>query len=186
MERIVLICGPSGAGKDTLLKEAREYFKDYPNVNFVTRYITRSPDEFEDNFYVCTRAFNILKESGFFLIDWSAYGYFYGIPKYQIREGCCNFISVSRSAVPLFEQKFEDVHTVLITANIKTIEQRLHTRNRESPVQVRERIKRYFIDFNAKNKIEFKNEGTFQVVREGFISLCQGLILDFFQGQDKK
>ncbi len=64
--KIVLIVGPSGVGKDTLLKEVK---KVLTSVNFVDRYITRKPDENESNYYLDEYSFEILKNNGFFYFN---------------------------------------------------------------------------------------------------------------------
>ena len=184
MKNIILICGPSGAGKDTLIREARKYFASYPRVNFVKRYITRPPDEFEDNFFVCEQGFNILMRSNFFLVTWKSYGYYYGIPEYLIREDCCNFISVSRKTISFFEEKFKNVFTIYVTADYETIKKRLTYRNREDMNILKQRLDRYSFDVEAKNKIVFKNQGPIEVSVENFISLCSSIISNFLDNGD--
>jgi len=41
---LVLVVGPSGAGKDSLLKAAREEFRGDPRIGFARRVITRPAD----------------------------------------------------------------------------------------------------------------------------------------------
>lgn len=57
MQKIVLIVGASGVGKDSLLK----IIKSKIDANFVKRYITRIPDENESNYFIDEEAFTILK-----------------------------------------------------------------------------------------------------------------------------
>ena len=64
MKQIVLVVGASGVGKDTLLKEAQNKM----SFNFVKRYITREPDKNEQNYYVEENAFEVLKNSDFFIM----------------------------------------------------------------------------------------------------------------------
>lgn len=175
-EKIVLICGPSGAGKDFLIKEASAYFKDNQKVNFVSRYITRPPDSFEQNYFVCKEGFNTLQKNGFFLIWWESFGNLYGIPKNQIKAKCVNFISVSRTVIDFFENNFTDVCTIFVTADFNVIYERLLKRNREDEKIIKKRLERYNLHFNAKNKVIFKNQGPTEVVKENFISLCASFL----------
>ncbi|WP_044416679.1 hypothetical protein [Halarcobacter anaerophilus] len=58
MKKIILIVGASGVGKDSLLKS----LKGKININFVKRYITREPDQNENNYYIDDEAFHRLKK----------------------------------------------------------------------------------------------------------------------------
>lgn len=176
--KIVLICGPSGAGKDTLLKEAKFFFKDNKFVNFVPRYITRPPDVFEKNFYICKEGFSVLKQNGFFLVTWETFGHMYGIPKHFIKNNCVNFISVSRTVIKFFENNFDEVYTIFVTADFPVIYDRLKKRNRENEDMIKQRLQRYTLSCDAKNKIIFKNQGPYEVVKENFISLCMSFLTD--------
>ena len=44
MGRLVLVVGPSGAGKDTLINRAKEALKGDPRFHFVRRVVTRAAD----------------------------------------------------------------------------------------------------------------------------------------------
>jgi len=50
--RLVLVVGPSGAGKDTLLRLAQAACADDRNVVFPRRVVTRESSEAEDNISV--------------------------------------------------------------------------------------------------------------------------------------
>ena len=62
---IILVVGPSGSGKDTLLHSSRRYFAGIDTIAFARRYITRPPDENEDNYYIDAIAFEYLEKGGF-------------------------------------------------------------------------------------------------------------------------
>jgi ribose 1,5-bisphosphokinase PhnN len=47
--KLVLVVGPSGAGKDTLLSLARAACADDPTIVFVQRLVTREDSSAEDN-----------------------------------------------------------------------------------------------------------------------------------------
>jgi ribose 1,5-bisphosphokinase PhnN len=64
--KVILVVGPSGAGKDTLLRAAREHFAAVPSLGFARRYITRPPGVDEDNYYVDEVGFSLLENAAFF------------------------------------------------------------------------------------------------------------------------
>ena len=74
---LVLVVGPSGAGKDSLLNAARAAFADDPRIHFVRRVITRPADPGGEDH-------EPVNEAGFaarsFALSWSAHGLSDGIP----------------------------------------------------------------------------------------------------------
>lgn len=152
--KIVLIVGPSGAGKDTLLRHAKEVFGE--KLNFVKRYITRQADINESNYYIDEYAFEVLRHNGYFASNWSAHGNFYGIPKGFLNAGV-NIISISRARIADFEKLYDNVYTINISISKDKLRQRLIDRGRESLEQVEKRLERSYEKIEAKNLIEFDN-----------------------------
>ncbi|MDK2921429.1 MAG: ribose 1,5-bisphosphokinase [Desulfonauticus sp.] len=150
--KIFLVTGPSGAGKDTLIKLAKEYLKDNKEIIFLKRYITRKPDKNEENYYLSREAFFILEKSGFFFTTWKAYNNLYGI---SFNEICLKnkkvIISISRKKVSCFERKFNYVHTLYITESVEKIEERLNMRKREPDDMIKKRLSRYNIMPDTNN-----------------------------------
>ncbi|KIM02484.1 MAG: hypothetical protein KN64_15115 [Sulfurovum sp. AS07-7] len=99
MVKIVLIVGASGVGKDTLLKAIQNVVK----ANFITRYITRVPDNNESNYYIGKDDFEHLRKSDFFVSSWEAHGNIYGISQTSIKDGL-NIISISREAIKILKK----------------------------------------------------------------------------------
>src|SRR5215831_8574453 len=78
--RLVLVVGPSGAGKDTLIARARATCRDDASVVFPRRIVTRPPSIFEANEFMPPSAFEQAAANGAFAIWWSAHGHMYRIP----------------------------------------------------------------------------------------------------------
>ncbi len=169
--RIILIVGPSGVGKDTLINAIKGKVK----ANIVTRYITRPPDKFEQNFYVDKDAFLILKQNDFFLSTWEAHSNFYGIPVNQIKNGT-NIISVSRTVIGEFEEKFEDTITINISAPKEVVVERLMKRHRESQEEIKKRLERFSLKVKAKKLITFENKEELSDSIREFKDLIDSLI----------
>ncbi|WP_044414941.1 AAA family ATPase [Halarcobacter anaerophilus] len=168
--KIVLIIGPSGAGKDTLIKEAKKEFKE--KINFVKRYITRESDVNESNYYIDEYAFEILRHNSYFASSWNAHGNFYGIPKRFIKNGI-NLISISRGRIKDFENLYEKVYTINITLPKEILKQRLLKRGRENKEDIEKRVQREYEKIEAKNLIEFDNLASIEDSKKNFISLLK-------------
>ena len=78
---LVLVVGPSGAGKDTLIGRARETLANDPRFSFPRRIITReaTPD-LEDHDTIAKAEFDRHKLRGDYALDWEAHGLSYALP----------------------------------------------------------------------------------------------------------
>lgn len=85
---LIVISGPSGAGKDTVLTRLKNAI---PNSEFVTTLTTRTkrPKEKENINYqfVSLEAFHKLKKENALLESANVYGNWYGVPKDPVRSG---------------------------------------------------------------------------------------------------
>src|SRR5262245_23697083 len=77
--RVVLVVGPSGAGKDTILNEVRARFADDVRFVFPRRIVTRAPSSIEDNEAVSAAKFELLVRHGAIALHWNAHGLRYGL-----------------------------------------------------------------------------------------------------------
>lgn len=176
--QIVLIVGASGTGKDSLLRSARSYYQNDPRFCFARRYITRPADANEDNFYIDRAGFQILKNHGYFITDWSANGNLYGIP-WSATENCPEatlFCSVSRTAIRSFEKQFPQVSAIQITARPEMLLDRLTKRGREDSDAIKKRIARAQEPCRAKNLILFDNTAPLSKTTISFIDLLPELV----------
>lgn len=173
--KIVLIVGPSGVGKDTLIKESKKELKK--KINYVKRYITRKPDKNEKNYYVDDFAFEILKHNSYFASTWNAHGNSYGIAKSSIKAGV-NIISISRSKIEDFEKQYENVYTINVTVPKDELRNRLLLRNRESEIEIEKRLNRSYAKIAAKNLIEFDNSKSIEESNEDFVELLDRILND--------
>jgi len=86
---LVIISGPSGVGKDTIIEALRRRPRD-PDYHYVVTCTTRArrPGEIDGLSYqfLSTEAFLALRESGGLLEANEVHGHWYGTPRAQVRE----------------------------------------------------------------------------------------------------
>lgn len=169
-EKIILIVGASGVGKDSLIKEAKKELKN--KFNFIRRYITRKPDKNEKNYFLEDSAFKLLKENDYFISSWEAHGNFYGISKDTIKKET-NIISISRSKIDDFEKVFDNVYVINITLNKEELKNRLIKRGRETKEEIQKRLDRSYDKIEAKKLINFENDKPFEESKKTFIRLLK-------------
>lgn len=143
--RLVLVVGPSGAGKDTLLGLAQDALADDGDVVFVRRVVTREASAHENNEQVTPDAFRAAREDGAFAIAWEAHGLCYALPRAiddDIRAGRSVVANISRTVIPALRAAYADVVVVSITAPAEVLAARLAARGRASDGPIDDRLKR--------------------------------------------
>jgi ribose 1,5-bisphosphokinase len=143
--RLVLVVGPSGAGKDTLLGMARAASTDDANIVFVRRVVTREASSAEDNEQMSVDAFREATARGAFAVHWEAHGHAYGLPRSiedDIRAGRTVVANVSRTVIPTLRHAYANVMVVSITAPADVLAGRLAMRRRGSDGNISQRLAR--------------------------------------------
>lgn len=137
---IVAVVGPSGAGKDTLIRGVCAARPDWRRVR---RVITRSrADATEDCEAVTVSEFNAWKAAGMFALDWEAHGLLYGIPRSQIEGGGVVLFNGSRAALPEARRRLAHLRVIVVTAPAPILAARLAARGRETQAAIQARIER--------------------------------------------
>lgn len=142
---LILIVGPSGAGKDTLLDAAKAHFEGDRSLAFWQRVITRA-DQTGERHIVATEAefVRVQGEGGFFLA-WEAHGLKYGVGigiLDELRSGRTVVASVSRQIIAEARAKWPRTRVIHVTAHEAVRRERLLARGRESPGGIDERLAR--------------------------------------------
>lgn len=160
--RLVLVVGPSGAGKDTLIELVREACRDNERVLFPRRIVTRPSSAAEDNETLSEAEFAAAIADGAFAVHWRAHGHCYGLPvaiNEAIREGRCVVANVSRSVVPALRAAYADVVVVSVTAPVEVLAQRLAARSRDTDGPLEERLQRAVDDTALQPDVTIVNVG---------------------------
>ncbi|WP_422367090.1 phosphonate metabolism protein/1,5-bisphosphokinase (PRPP-forming) PhnN [Pelagibius sp.] len=144
--RLVLVVGPSGVGKDSIINAAKAELASQVDYVFPRRIITRQSDpNSEDHDTVGADEFERLCAQGAFFLHWPAHGLRYALPgtiATQLSEGATVIANVSRSVISEARAKHSDTLVIRITASPEVLEQRLLNRGREDLAAVRRRLTR--------------------------------------------
>jgi ribose 1,5-bisphosphokinase len=133
--RLVLVVGPSGAGKDTLIDLARGLCRHDATIVFARRVVTREASSFEDNSQATPDAFQRALANGLFAVHWEAHDLHYALPSAiddDITAGRTVVANVSRTVVDALRAAYREVVVVLVTAPADVLAARLAARTRSS------------------------------------------------------
>jgi ribose 1,5-bisphosphokinase len=143
--RLVLVVGPSGAGKDTLIGLARAACADDRNIVFPRRVITREASASEDNEEVSPGTFQEALARGEYAMHWEAHGHCYALSRAiddNIRAGHTVVVNVSRTVIAAMRRAYSTVLVILITAPPDVLAERLAMRGRGSDGRIEHRLHR--------------------------------------------
>ncbi|TYO64026.1 phosphonate metabolism protein/1,5-bisphosphokinase (PRPP-forming) PhnN [Bradyrhizobium hipponense] len=161
--RLVLVVGPSGAGKDTLLRLAQAACIDDHDIVFPRRVVTRESSAAEDNIAVSADEFRRALDHGGFAVHWPAHGHSYALPldiNDDVRAGRTVVANVSRTVIATLRGTYANVVVVAITAPPDVLAQRLAARARHSDGDIAERLARSVDDASAHADVTILNAGS--------------------------
>ena len=160
---LVLVVGPSGAGKDTLIGAAKVALAGDSRFVFPRRSVTRpSIATIEDHDSVTAEQFALRKANGAYALSWDAHGLSYGLPASLADDLAAGRVVVSngsRAMVGAAQQKFPGTVVLLVEASADVRARRLSGRGRESAAEVSERLAREVPDVPA-GAVRIDNSGS--------------------------
>lgn len=142
---LVAVCGPSGAGKDSLLRRVQEASSNAGRIVFPRRIVTRPVSAFEDHDTATIEEFDQMLANDGLAFWWDAHGLKYGLASSvddDIRAGRCVMCNVSRTVIPELRIRYSQVVAVLITAPHEILAARLAARARATDGDLPERMAR--------------------------------------------
>ena len=142
--RLILIVGPSGAGKDTLIAWLKDRLGGNPDIRFVTRTVTRDADiasEAHDS--LSGEEFTRAERAGAFAVTWQAHGHRYGLPSSaseHVASGGIAIANGSRRNLGEIAAAFDHVVLVNVTVDPGELHRRLLARGREDETAIARRL----------------------------------------------
>jgi ribose 1,5-bisphosphokinase len=162
--RLVYLIGPSGAGKDTVLRWLVRHQPQPQRLHVARRTITRPADDASElHEAVAPAEFAQLLRAGAFALHWDAHGLRYGIRRealLPLDSGASVLVNGSRAALYEARRRYPDLFVVQMTAEVKLLRQRLLARGREMPEVIEARLSRSALLPVVNVDAVIRNEGT--------------------------
>lgn len=141
--RFIAVVGPSGVGKDSVMRAMADAS---PRLHLVRRVITRPAEAGGEDFEgVDEQTFESRHAAGEFALSWDAHGLRYGIPAQvdtALAEGQDLLANLSRAVLTTAHRRFPDFRVIALHADREVLFERLAGRGREDAAQIDRRLAR--------------------------------------------
>lgn len=175
---LVLVVGPSGAGKDTLINAAKAELASDNRFVFPRRVVTRpAVASLEDHDSVSPEEFALREANGAYALSWEAHGLRYGLPagiRDDIAAGQVVVMNSSRAMVATARVRFPGTVVLLVEARPEVRAQRLAGRGRETAAEVAARLARE-VDAEIPNAVRVDNSGAVAEGVSRFVAALRAL-----------
>ncbi len=144
-ERLLVVVGPSGAGKDSVIAAWLATFPADQRPHRARRTITRATDAHEDHEPLAEADFREASRDGGFAFEWEAHGLRYGIRHEELRplaDGRWVVMNGSRHHLARLRTDAPRAHVLAIEAPAEVRAARLHQRGRETGAECIARLER--------------------------------------------
>jgi guanylate kinase len=159
---VIVISGPSGAGKDTVVQKLLEQNKNIAlSISMTTRAPRKGEEEGKDYYYVTKEKFLEEIDKGNFLEYANVYNTdYYGTPKDKVLKSINNGIDVVlvidiNGALQIKEKMPESIFIFIMPPSMKELKQRLVKRDTEVPEKLLNRFKTAYKEINEAKKYNY-------------------------------
>ncbi|SFC72309.1 guanylate kinase [Clostridium uliginosum] len=158
---LIVISGPSGAGKGTICKELLKNNKDLSLSVSATTRCPRNGEIDGVNYYFLTREeFEKRIDENDFLENAEVYGNYYGTPKSNVEETLENGNDVIleidiQGALKVKENTEEGVFIFILPPSMEELKQRIIKRGSETPESLMKRFKSAYKEINFVSKYNY-------------------------------
>ena len=175
--RLILVVGPSGAGKDTLLGLAKAACAEDSGIVYPRRVITREASSSEDNEEVSAGTFEAALARNEYAMHWDAHGHRYALSRAiddDIRAGRTVVANVSRTVISAMRRAYANVTVVSITAPTNVLAERLAMRGRASDGKIEHRLHRTVDEATAAPDVTINNTSSADYHARQFVRIIRG------------
>lgn len=174
--KLFYVIGPSGSGKDSLMRYGRERLAGSPDVVFAHRYITRPVELHGENHVALSETeFDARLAASLFAMHWGSHGLRYGIGReinLWLAKGCNVVMNGSREYLPEARRGYPALIPVLVAVSPEVLAARLRARGRETEDQITRRLERSRQFVRPEGQVEtIQNDGELREAGERFVQL---------------
>lgn len=166
MSRLIYVMGPSGAGKDSLLRELRRRAAPGERLLIAHRYITRPADAGGENHIAVSQdEFAQRLQAGLFALSWDSHGYRYAIGIEIDRWLGLGFdvaVNGSRAYLKRARERYPSLLAVMIEVSPAVLRYRMGQRGRETVAEIDLRLARGrdYADLDGPGVVRLDNNGS--------------------------
>lgn len=179
---LILVVGPSGAGKDSLIAAARHALAETGRFVFPRREITRDPGAGGEDFVALqAEEFAARERAGHYALSWRAHDLCYGVPRAieaELAAGRAVVVNASRAVIPEARRRYVPLRVVLVSAPAEVLAARLIARGREDAAGISARLARAAAPVMGADVIGFVNDRPIQEAGAAFVSVLRRLVSD--------
>lgn len=180
-KNLVVISGPSGCGKDTVVKHILKTDSRFVlSVSATTRAKRPYEKDGEDYIFLTTQEFVGKIAGGEFLEHTLYCDNYYGTLKSQIEEkvaqGKAVVLVIEVEGAANVKKVYPDALTIFVAPpSLEELERRLRNRGTEDDTKIKQRL------FKASEELGFKSSYDY-IVENNFVEQCAQSIIDIFDG----
>lgn len=179
--KLIVLTGPSGVGKGTLLRSLRQRHPElYLSISTTTRPPRLGEVDAQDYYFVSHTKFEQMIAEGK-LLEWAEYtGNYYGTPRQpvenQIQQGRSVILEIELKGARQIRQSVPDgLQIFIMPPSVSELERRIRNRGQDSQVAIARRLAR------AREEMSAANEFDLQIVNDDFNKALASIEAAIFQ-----
>ena len=162
IKKLIILTGPSGVGKGTVVKEILGKDKNiWLSISATTRDPREGEKEGENYYFMNQKKFKNMIEKNLFL-EWAQFaGNYYGTPLSSVNEKISNGLTVLleievEGAKQIKEKFAESLSIFLLPPDKKELERRIRHRGTEKEEAIKKRLLRANYEISLSNQFDFE------------------------------
>ena len=159
--KLIILTGPSGVGKGTVVKEVLDKEKNiWLSISATTRVPREGEKDGENYYFLDKKKFKEMIEQNLFL-EWAQFaGNYYGTPlssvNEKIKKGFTVLLEIEVEGAKQIKEKFPNSLSIFLLPPDKAeLERRIRNRGTENEESIKKRLSRANYEISASNDFDF-------------------------------
>ena len=160
-KKLIIITGPSGVGKGTVVNDIlKRNKKIWLSISATTRNPRKGEKDGKDYYFLSKEIFKRMIEDGMFL-EWAEFaGNYYGTPLNSVREKIDNglkvILEIEVAGAKQVRDKYQDILSIfLLPPNKEELEKRIRNRGTDNEESIIKRLKRADFEIGSSGEFEY-------------------------------